>query len=316
MSNSKKHRQKPQTTGRFTDEKEAHLWQALDLGFASRFWARIRSEAIIQTVEHVEPPQWVSVKIMDSNDSKERTLTRATERLAAARNVPHRYIVVRTKSSIDDSRIDSRFFFHGLDASDIATRMPSWSDIKPVVIDSVKLSEELKELFTIELHPDKKGIKRWGTSGALKNELTLHRMEYLIELARKQKDLELVEGLPHYASFEDRLARCITHDRPLTYKLKTKQIFLILAQSEKSGMITRAETIKVLLEILSRKLWKREYTYLGLPKAGADLDRQKKEYLVLEQKLSALAIRLKKLEPGEIDWDTIEVPEPREEYLE
>ena len=48
MGNSDKPKGKPQQTGRFGKDDGDHLYTALDMGFASRFWARIRSEAIIQ----------------------------------------------------------------------------------------------------------------------------------------------------------------------------------------------------------------------------------------------------------------------------
>jgi hypothetical protein len=305
----KKHKGKPQITGQFQDEKGNRLWQALDGGWVTEFWARVKSEAIILSTLAVEVPCWTMLEIRhDAEDA----FTKFFERESKHKDVPLRYIVIRTRSSTGANDDDSWFFIHDLGIDDKTTAY--YSGIKPEVITPEELEDVMKLLFCVDMHPTVPRTRRWSASKVMRHDLALNRMRYLIHLAREGQDHEITHPLPLHVTFAERLARYIAHDRPLTYNLKPAAVSPLIQETQELSWDEALDVMKELLRI--KRHWRKVGFYKGLPSAGAKIDRATGLYIVRESKLSALSIRLKPLTEAELRWETIPQPEDEEGYIE
>lgn len=302
----------PQLTGQFWDPPGNHLWQALDGGWKSKFWARVRSEAVILSALAVDTPFWIMFRI---DHKTEVSFTKFLERIYKKKHVPSRYIVIRAKSLARRNDFDSWFFISGLEVDAIAERAAKYSDAKPELITSEELKQVVKILFDIDMHPHVPNIRRWSASRAMRHDLTLNRMRYLIHLAREGEDHELTRPLPPLMPFEKKLARYIVHDRPLMFNLRLGAILSLLLETKE---LTDDEVIDVMKELSGREPWKMVDAYKGLPNAGAKLDEADERFSVLKQKgkLSAFSERLDGATEPELRCETIVRPEPEEGYLE
>jgi len=315
MGDTKRSKRKPQITAWYGGKNGSHLHVATDMGFGDPYWAKLKSQAIIGAALCIEPCSWIVVKI---EYGEETAFTKFLERLSKKRGTPAEYLVVRAQS-LNNGDIDSWFFIHNLELDAVAGKLEHYSDVRPEVMGLEGLKERLEILFDGGLHPDKPQFRRWDASKTTRYHLRLFRMQHLIGIARKGEDHVLTEGLPTRVEFEIRLAKYIKHDKPLIHNLRLLDVFRLLAESEKEGLITRDETVRVLLTLLEyRGEWVLTRLYKGLPKHGAKLDREDGRYDVREGKHSVLSILLDKLAKQQQEWETFDVPkvEPGEEYLE
>lgn len=315
MSEAKKSKRKPQITARYRNENGNHLHVATDMGFGDPYWAKLKSQAIIEAALCIEPRSWIVVKI---EYAEETAFTKFLERVFKKRSTPAEYLVVRTKS-LNNGGINSWFFIHNLELGVVVSKLERYSDVKLEAIGLESLKERLESLFDAGLHPDKPRLRRWDASRNTKYRLRLFRMQHLIRMARKGEDHMLTEGLPTEVEFETRLAKYIKHNKPLIHNLRLLGVFWLLVELEKEGLITRDETIRVLLKLLEyHKEWELTGLYKGLPKHGAKLDREDGRFDVREGKHSVLSILLEALHKQQQEWETFDVPEvePGEEYLE
>jgi len=318
-------RGKPQLTLQFGNDEGGRYRKAIDSGWGNKYWARIKSSAIIGAALSMEPQSWVVLQTKHSK-SVEENFTTYLGREFQQKSAPIEYVVVRAKSDQTHNEVYSWYFIHGLDFAAIADDSHSYSEYDPEVLDADSLERKLTELFTIERNPPKRltasskmrSDRRWDASKAMNHALRLARIRQLILMSKEPSELELVEGLGPLVASSKRLAKYLHADLPLIHSLKSDKVAQLLKES---GLLSDAEINMVMREyenLASQKIHL-EAVYPGLPKHGAEQDRETGKYYVRISKLSSTSIRTDNPTLSQLGWETSPVPDniPEDErYLE
>jgi hypothetical protein len=311
-------KRRPQITGYFKDDKGARLYKAVDMGFGDPHWAKIKSEAIIDTLIQVIPLAWRIVKI---DYQQETAFTKSLERVCNKLGSKARYLVIRTQPEGEDSTY-SWFFIHNLKTG--IKELEKYIIEDSLISSAIEIRATLENLFSVKLHPqqiESKKAKRFSISAALRPDLEHLRMETLIKKAKEGKNHVLVDGTKQTTDFETRLARYIKADKPLIYRLKVYDVFLILVRiRDDKKIITRNEIIRVILKLLEGRDWEKQGFFKGLPKHGAERDEKAGGFITLKGKHGALSIKVdvKTKSAWDLEDAFEEKPEvkPGEEYID
>ena len=305
-------KRKPQITLSMINKNGTRLHIAADMGFGDEHWAKIKSGGIIDPLCEL-PFSWIRLII---DHTKEAAFTKQLERIFKAKSQPNSYLVVRAESGVDQG-IDSHYFIHGLDINTVQAEASQYSNIPPWRIQNKKLLRQVLQLmFDVEAHPSQPYLRRWEASRYMENQLRISRMHQLINMAREDHEHPLVDRVPK--QFDTMAARYIKSDRPLMYRLKLVQVFLILVYLEKTrNLLTRDEVIDIMTKLLQQgnQKWENEGFYVGLPKHGAERDEKQGRFVVYKGVHNALTIPTELLEESAWQLDVpIEVL-PGEENL-
>jgi hypothetical protein len=308
-------KRKPQVTLSLTDKDGNRLYKAVDMGFGDPYWAKIKSQAIIDAMVKILPSGWRLVKI---EYKRETAFTKYIERALKTVNSSPRYLVIRTWSE-SDNHVYSWFLINYFpDEGKVLDKLPV---VQERLIRSIReLESTITNLFDVKMHlrqSEGKKAKRFSISKALRPQLVASRMEILIKKARKGEDHLLVEGVKQTTEFEERLARYIKADNPLIYRLKLLPIFLTLIKlRDKKEIITKDEVIKVIEKILEGGDWEKAGFYKGLPKHGTKRDEKQGGFLTYKGKHSALSVRIDDKARSAWDFEYVPESEPGEEYID
>ena len=207
------------------------------------------------------------------------------------------------KLTVKDEVIESWYFLHGIELSDIASKANRYSADIPQKLHADILMKLLDILLQVEYNPE--GTKRRFTaSRELRHELAVNRMKHLIVWAKQKKAPDYLGSAS--PDFKVTLARCIKADKPLIFGLKENEVIDVLHETD---MLTEYQ-IDQIMELVNKKLFKPVLISTGTPSDGAESDRKDGRYVVLrDEKMSAYSERVIDIDEGHLNWDTIGVPQ-------
>ena len=222
---------KPQKTRYATDSKGNRLYAAVDMGFSDPHWAKIKSDAIISAMVQVAPCIWKVIKI---SHEEETVFTKALERACKTLDVASRYIVIRAQPENEEGVI-SWFFIHNFVI--VPKQLDKYlNQDSKTILSAEQLKTTLEKLFLTNVHPQQR-VRRYTISRKLGHDLTLLRMETIIQMARQEDGHPLVDGIGQRDKFETKLARFIKADKPFIYHQKLQPVFLMLNDLRKRKKI-------------------------------------------------------------------------------
>jgi len=201
------------------------------MGFSDKHWAKIKSDAIISAMLQVTPCIWKVIKI---SHEEETVFTKALERACKTLEIDSRYIVIRVQPENEEG-VTSWFFIHNFIT--VPKQLDKYlNQDSKTILSAEQLKTTLEKLFLTNVHPQQR-VRRYTISRKLGHDLTLLRMETIIQMARQEDGHPLVDGIGQRDKFETKLARFIKADKPFIYHQKLQPVFLMLNDLRKRKKI-------------------------------------------------------------------------------